>query len=411
MVIHRENAELKARLRAYENAHTPPSLSKKKRPPRESSGRLGAPKGHPKYDRPEPEPTQTVEHKADTCPHCKHKLKQPHRIERRLIEEIPEPQPVEVTEHLIYHYKCPHCNKEVTPEHNLPKGSFGPNLETHVVLLKYADRLPLRKVSESLERQHRVNITNPGILRITNRSSKQLHTEYWKQVLLLRGSKAVYVDETEIKVSRKTYWIWVFVGEQQTIIVIRKSRSKRVLQEILGEHFQGTICCDGWSAYKQYSSNLQRCWAHALRESHELHEKYDNFTTFHNNLKQMYKIIQKTRTKPPPSKKRQSLREKLEQRMKHMIDAMDSHKHFAKFATKLKNGLPYWFTCITNLLVEPTNNIAERALRELIVQRKIMGCLRRPKGAKIMETIHTMLATWKQQNKPIYPTMRKLISC
>jgi len=125
----------------------------------------------------------------------------------------------------------------------------------------------------------------------------------------------------------------------------------------------------------------------------------------------MHEIIQKTRTKPPPLKKRQNLREKLEQRMQDMTDAMDSHKHFTTFATKLRNGLPYWFTCITNLLVEPTNNIAERALRELIVQRKIMGCLRRPKGTKIMETIHTMLATWKQQNKPIYSTMRNLISC
>ncbi len=231
------------------------------------------------------------------------------------------------------------------------------------------------------------------------------------QVLGLRGDKVVYVDETEIKVSRQAYHIWVFVGEQQTIFVIRKSRSKKVIEEVLGERFQETICCDGWSAYKHYTNNLQRCWAHALRESHELKENHKEFAGFHDNLKQMYAIIQKTRDKPPPVKQRQTIREKLEECMKHMLDGMDTHKHFTKFATKLRNGLPYWFTCITNLSVKPTNNTAERALRELVVQRKIIGCLRRPKGAQTMETIHSMLATWKQQNKPAHPTMRNLLSC
>lgn len=48
LALHRENEELKARLRACENAHTPPSLSKKKRPPKQGNGKLGAPRGHPR---------------------------------------------------------------------------------------------------------------------------------------------------------------------------------------------------------------------------------------------------------------------------------------------------------------------------------------------------------------------------
>lgn len=52
--LHKENAGLHARLRVYENAHTPPSLSKKKREPKEQSGKLGAKKGHPKWERQQP---------------------------------------------------------------------------------------------------------------------------------------------------------------------------------------------------------------------------------------------------------------------------------------------------------------------------------------------------------------------
>lgn len=182
LALHKENKELKARLRAYENPHTPPSLSKKKKPPGRGKGKLGAPKGHPKYERPEPKPTKTVEHKESACPHCKHKLKKPYRIERRIIEEIPEPQPVEVTEHLIYHYKCSHCNREVVPAHNLSRGRFGPNLETHIVLSRFEDRLPLRKVSRSLKRHYKIGISNTAVLKITNNNRGFAPITPWNSV-------------------------------------------------------------------------------------------------------------------------------------------------------------------------------------------------------------------------------------
>jgi len=57
--LEEKNCSLERRLLAYENAHTPPSLLKKKRIPRASSGKLGAPKGHPKYERDEPNITET----------------------------------------------------------------------------------------------------------------------------------------------------------------------------------------------------------------------------------------------------------------------------------------------------------------------------------------------------------------
>jgi hypothetical protein len=37
------------------------------------------------------------------------------------------------------------------------------------------------------------------------------------------------------------------------------------------------------------------------------------------------------------------------------------------------------------------------ALREHVVQRKIMGTMRNSKGTMIYETMMTMIATWKQQ--------------
>jgi hypothetical protein len=54
-----------------------------------------------------------------------------------------------------------------------------------------------------------------------------------------------------------------------------------------------------------------------------------------------------------------------------------------RFAANVLNGVDHWFTFLTVPGVEPTNNRAERALREHVVQRKIMGCFRNGKGTMI----------------------------
>ncbi len=64
------------------------------------------------------------------------------------------------------------------------------------------------------------------------------------------------------------------------------------------------------------------------------------------------------------------------------------------FIGKISNGFEYWFTFVIQPGVEPTNNRAERALREHVVMRKIIGTLRNSKGTSIHERLMTVLATW-----------------
>lgn len=402
--------ELEQRLLAYENANTPSSKTKKKRPPREKSDRgLGAPVGHKKWEREQAEPTQTMEHEQDACPDCGHSLGKSVFIERRVIEDTPEPKPIEVTEHLIHHYICPCCGKKVVAPHALPKSCFGPNLQTHVTLLKYDDRLPLRKVVRTLERTFHIHLTDVAVLNMTKRAATKLLPEYKKLVQLVRASKVVYADETEIKVDGKPWWIWVFVGEHGTVYVIKPTRSKKVAQEILGPDYAGIVTSDGYSAYSKYK-HRQRCWAHILREAKQLFFDHPSFDLFYKKLKGLFSEVKEIREKPPPLKERLALKAWLEQRMQELIDTLDSHMPFRGLATKLRNGTSAWFTCIEHLFVEPTNNKAERALRELIVQRKIIGGLRSENGADTMSIINTMLATWQAQGLPLFQTLKNTLN-
>jgi hypothetical protein len=128
---------------------------------------------------------------------------------------------------------CPECNKHIIVRNNAPSQRFGKNVLTHVTLLKFEDRLPLRKTVSSLERHYNLTLTNVEVLKITNRVANKL--------------------------------------------------------EILEERYEGVVCCDGWTAYTTYSNNLQRCCAHLLREAKEFAEKYSIFVGFYEAFKLIFK--------------------------------------------------------------------------------------------------------------------------
>lgn len=142
-----EKCKLEKRILTYENAHTPSSLSKKKkRIPRESSGKLGAQKGHKKYEREEPEVTGKQHHTISNCPYCNSKLITVEETRRYIEEELPEINRIDVIEHLIDCCMCDNCGRRFIQKNNVPKERFGSNLRAHITLMKHEDRLPFRKI-------------------------------------------------------------------------------------------------------------------------------------------------------------------------------------------------------------------------------------------------------------------------
>jgi len=395
LTISKENTELKQRLTAYENAHTPSSKQRFKKQPPEPNGKLGAKIGHEKWERKTPEPTQTIEHTQTNCPNCNHQLGQPTKIIRKIIEDIPKPQPVIITEHLISQYYCKHCGKNIIPKIKLPRGSFGYNLQTEIALLNVDSRLPLRKIKSILTRKHKLEITDAHIYKMLRNMSNKLSNEYEKNIQLLRASPFVHADETGMRVNGKNYWLWVFTNNITTVFTITNTRSKKTINEILGENYSGIIICDGWSAYSKYTQNIQRCWAHILREAKYLTEKHSLFKNFYEQLCKMFSQIKELLEQP--IEKRKSKYKKLYEELTRLLDCMESHKEYKTLSTKIRNGGKHWFTCLLYPNIEPTNNLAEQTIREPIVRRKIFGCLRNQKGAQTFSILTSLITTWKQQ--------------
>jgi len=396
--------ELESRLAQYENAHTSPSLrrgrNRKIGQDKNIKGNPGQKIGHKGLSRPYATPDRQVEVAMDLCPNCGAELGLPFRIDSKIIEEIPEPQPITVTEYKISHYRCPCCQKEVVAGNSdYPhEGKFGKNIISLAILFRYEDRLPHRKIQAALRRLYGLKISPATILDLTRRAADAVGSEYDAILNKIRDAPILYVDETSIHVQGEKHWIWTFTTPSETFFVIRKSRDMKVLTEVLTRRFKGIIVCDGWKPYAKFTNRLQRCWAHLLRESKDLAEKFEEAIPLHEALKTLYESLTKALESDPPPEIREDLWHLAREALKKWIMNEYPLEIIQKFIGKIINGFNYWFTFIINPGVEPTNNRAERALRPHVVLRKILGTLRNEKGTSIHERIMTVLATWGQKD-------------
>ena len=384
--------ELEKRLAAYENAHTPYSHRIFKPRSKPTNGKLGRPKGFVGSTRPVPKPDKQVEKKLDKCPDCDTKLKFLYK-ESIVIEEIPEPQPVTVIEFVTNHYKCSKCGEIIAKPDDCPdNGRFGNNALAHCSIMKFEERLTFRKIRDSLKRDYDIEITPSSIMNMTRNVHKKLEPEHRKLIAKIRHSKCVYADETSMRISGINHWIWIFVGDNAVLCVIRKNRGKKVVKEIL-DGYKGILVCDGWKSYTQFGFTIQRCWAHLIREAREVESE------------KLYELLCKLFA----DAKIGLSRAVAEERLRKIISRRYKGEKSMKLIKKIRNGFKSWFTFLDYGFVESTNNTAEQALREHVVIRKIIGGLRSLEGAKVHEVIMSCFATWKVQGLNVFDTLVKYL--
>jgi len=167
-----ENEKLKKKLRRYENPHTPPSKEvRKNRCNFISKTGLGVGKqtGYKGATRKQKEPTGFVNCFDSVCSQCS-KHNEPKKIKQKIYEEIPDPQPTKIikVEWGVYDCKCGH-HWESKPIEVPDRGLFGKNMQTQITLLRFDDRLPLRKTIATIERQYKTTLTSKAVYDVTKR--------------------------------------------------------------------------------------------------------------------------------------------------------------------------------------------------------------------------------------------------
>jgi transposase len=415
--------ELETRLRKYENPHTPPSKRRSatgESPTeqddddddlRTDGGTPGRRDDHEPEWRSVADPDEEIEVTCECCPECGEHFDESEGVSPRLVEEIPDPQPAEITQYNRHHYECGSCGSQHVASHpDCPdEGQFGVNIMANAAISRYEYRLPYRKIADRLDQLHDLDLSVASAWHATERAARAGRCEYEQIRRQIQTAEVVHVDETGVKRDGEQAWIWTFRTDEHTLYAVRESRGHDVPAEVLGEDFAGTVVCDGWTAYPAFSNNLQRCWAHILREAEEVAADHDEAEPIYRYLKQMFVGLQSWLETDPTDRERAQMHRVAQRGLETLVKRSDTDGPVATLLGKIDGGIDHWLTFVGEPAVSPTNNAAENALREPVVLRKIIGTLRNDRGMFVHETVLSLLATWRQQGRNSYDELKRVV--
>ncbi len=216
------------------------------------------------------------------------------------------------------------------------------------------------------------------------------------------------VDETSYRLNGILHWMWVATSDTVCVLFLAPSRSSAVVKALLGENFAGILSSDCWSAYgPQAASAKPKCLAHLERDLEALTTSH--FAANRTFAERVFPILHSARqahreyhqgnlSLEQLQQKRPILEAQLEQALNTPLKgwwAADSQG----LANRLKRHWSGWFTFLTYPEVEPDNNDAERALRPVVVHRKVSGGARSHWGAQLVVMMFSFLETMRLQGK------------
>ena len=412
-----EKEKLEKELKKYKNSNTPSSANKHIKENTEGlkvkvGAKRGAPKGHKGSTFVWPDINKTIRLFAKRCGNCNSKnIESTGYIKKKKVICILKPKVI-VKEYRQQEVRCLDCHTLTLATHkDIPKkGIYDKSILSLVNYYKFKSRLPHNLVVDVMNNIHGIPMTEPTSMDITQRVGQELEHEYCKIETEIKKSKVVQGDETSHSVNGVNHWIWVFCNNLLSLFKFKKERGGDIIEETLGEDFQGSLVSDGWQTYKTYSKKrgvkLQRCWDHLRREVK--HECKDLHFDLYNWCCDIYFMVKKGKMYKQ-EKRRLDMYEKCKAELARLITHMEAHQHLRKLATKVKNGEDNWFTCILHPELPMDNNEAERSLRPFVVMRKIIGCLRSELGVRTHEIMMSIISTWQKQNKNVFYSLQQSI--
>jgi len=387
--------------------------------------RIGGQPGHPKHERvafpPEAVNAGTFDHRIDVCPACGHSLRPALTIPPRVVQQVDVRKvPLSIQEHRSHPAWCPRCQKmhEAPLPPGIARGGLvGPSLTTLIAYLKGACHASFSTVRKFLRDVVRVTISRGELARIIAKVSRALERPYEELLGALPDEARLNVDETGHKQNGQRQWTWCFRASLYTLFKIDPSRSGDVLIEVLGTEFNGVLGCDYFSAYRRYQREfgvlLQFCLAHLIRDVKYLTTLPDARDRAYGErvreaLKSLFAVIHR-REELPAVAFRGELEAARAEVLRCGTSDVPETKHSRNLAKRFEAHGESYFRFVTTPGVEPTNNLAEQAIRFVVIDRLITQGTRSEAGNRWCERIWTVIATCTQQGRSVFAYLEAVV--
>jgi len=375
--LEKEMKQLRKELRKYRNENTPSGsippylkeeLQTSAQEPKEQT------ESKPNSRNARATPDRTEQHFLKACPDCGGGLRKKSRTYERTVLHL-QPAVFENVLHECQAYYCKKCRKEVVPkiEGTIPNCKF--DLATAVLIsyLYVATNMSMGNMRHLFLELFGVSISKGTISNSLTRLKEYLGDEYFFLEQQIKEAEARYRDETGWRKNGKLFWNWVIATSNAVVYRLEKSRCHKNAGKIVGK--TGVDVSDGYKAYNQLKTRKQRCWAHLIRLAKNpehpfaLDQEIGDYEKLAKGIFEIYHDAKVAKKRFKPSARR---RRDFDKRLLAHLQTVRWHsKNSSKLTNYIMQLWGEWFTFLEFAAVEPTNNTAERALRHIVIKRKV----------------------------------------
>jgi hypothetical protein len=362
------------------------------------------------------------QHILTSCPVCDGQvdlLDLPPRIIQQM--ELGD-APIIKHEHRSYPVWCEKCQQihyMSFPADVVKEGLFKARLTATVAYMKNVCHASFSTIRKFIRDVLGETVSRGYLRKVIEKVSQSLEAPYTELLNRLPFERIVNVDETGHKENGDRFWTWVFKAEMYVLFKIDKSRGSKVLIEVLGKEFDGVLGCDYFSAYRKYMKDfdvrIQFCIAHLIRDIRFLTTIPDKETKAYGQrlldaVRSMFKVIHNR-----DAMIAEAFADALEKAKANVMraalqDVPSRLNQFGKETKREPNNMAdrfrthgkAYFEFITTPEIDPTNNVAEQAIRFIVIDRHVTQGTRSSNGRKSNERIWTVIATCALQGRSAF---------
>jgi transposase len=424
-------AELERRLGLNSsNSGKPPSSDGLRKPARVSSLRersgkkSGGQQGHPGETlRRREAPDAVIDHYPPICATCGARLTVAMASDfvARQVFDLPEPQPLIVTEHRAHGCCCAACGSRTRaafPDGVTAPVQYGKRIGAFVLYLLHSQLLPEKRLAGLMADLFGVHLVTATIARISQDCAERFQGFVEAVRDLVVAAPVKHLDETGFRIGGKTRWLHIASTMLLTFYRISTRRGS------LLANLAGVAVHDHWKPYYTLKGVLHAlCNAHHLRELKALVEieKEDWARRMQRLLRRACHAVNLAREQDVTLKPR--LIALVERRYDAIVaDGLAFHEAQPELARIKPRGRPprrvghnlllrlgTHKQDVLRFLTDPrvpfTNNLAERDGRMMKLRQKISGGFRSEEGAQDFAVIRSVLSTARKQGWDILATL------
>jgi len=358
-------------------------------------------------------PDETIIAKAKRCCHCEAELNDAdQKLQSRYDKiEIPPVKPI-VTRVERYAGHCP-CCQGVTlapvPE-GMEEGSpFSANILALALYLRFTHAISYKRLSQLFLHLFALHLSEGALDAMFQRAKPSFDDKVAAILARLRKARVIYSDETSVRIDGKTCWDWVFQNRDVVIHVVRHSRARSVVTEVLNGHRPALWVSDLYGAQQGHADAWQVCLAHQLRNCQFAIEAGDMVIAPRMKAWLLRVVVLARRRRELAEATRLSYRRRFDNDLDKILALSPDNRHgrrLRKRYAKIRDSL---LTFLEHPEIDPDNNSSEREVRPTATYRKVTGGFRSDWGADLFAGVRSVVGTGARHGQNAFDAIRSTL--